>query len=141
MVRHKPGFLKRKSQVMEQCTDILPVVEHTELAPDQHPDEDRGPTGGLTPHHLRSSLKQLHQTFLLPGSQLRSATTAMAIVQTLHTVQQKGPLPVVETGGAEVPALTQHGHGHVVHQEADHHRGPPYQTYLIFEVGLLQPSV
>src|SRR5262249_45026683 len=141
MVRHKPGFLKRKSQVMEQCTDILPVVEHTELAPDQHPDEDRGPTGGLTSHYLRSSLKQLHQTFLLLGSQLRSATTAMAVVQTLPTLQPKSPLPAVETDGADAPACAQHCHGHVVHQEVNQHRGPPYQTYIVFEVGLLQLRV
>src|SRR5499433_4095815 len=126
---------------MEQCTDILPVVEHTELTPEQHPDEDRGPTGGLTPHHLRPSLKQLHQTFLLLGGELRSATAAMAVVQTIHTVQQKGPLPVVETGGTEAPALAQHCHGHVVHQEVNQHRGPPYQTYIVFAVGLLHPSL
>src|SRR5919197_4117783 len=35
MIRHKPGLLKRKSQVVEQGTDIMAVVEHTELAPDQ----------------------------------------------------------------------------------------------------------
>src|SRR5207253_10602665 len=66
MIRHKPGLLKGKPQVVEQGTDILAVVEHTELAPDEHPDADRVPTRGLQAHHLRPSLNQLSQAFLLP---------------------------------------------------------------------------
>src|SRR5713101_1281318 len=29
MIRHKMGLLKRKSHVVQQCTDILTIVEHT----------------------------------------------------------------------------------------------------------------
>src|SRR5262245_27221079 len=60
MVRHKACLLKRDPQVVQQRTDILPIVEHAKLPPDQHPEEDRGPTGRLTAHHLRASLQQLH---------------------------------------------------------------------------------
>src|SRR5215831_7692909 len=39
MIRHKAGLLKRKSQVVQQRTHILAVVEHAKLTPDQYPDE------------------------------------------------------------------------------------------------------
>src|SRR5215831_16184218 len=141
MIRHKAGLLKRKSQVVEQGTDIMAVVEHTELAPDQHPDADRVPTRGLQAHHLRPRLDQLYQAFLLPGGQLRSAPTAMARDQAVHATQQQGLLPTIDTGGAEAPALSQHRHGHVVHQEVDQHRGPPHPAHIIALIGVLQPAV
>src|SRR2546426_4493431 len=141
MIRHKPSLLKRKPQVVEKGTDILTVGEHAELAPDQHPNEHRVPTRRLTAHDEWSGLLEIHQAALLLGGQLRSATTAMAVAQTLQAMQQKGLLPVVETGGTEAPALAQDRQGHVVHEEVDQHRGPPHQTHIVFEVGLLQPGV
>src|SRR5262249_11848087 len=79
MIRHKASLLKRQAQVVQQRTHILAVVEHAELAPDQHPDEDRVPTGCLTAHHEWPCLNQLHQTLLLLGGQLRSAPTALVV--------------------------------------------------------------
>src|SRR6266511_2438877 len=67
--------------------------------------------------------------------------STMAVNQAVQAVEEKGPLPVVETGCTEAPALAQHRHGHVVHQQVDQHRRPPHQTHIVFEVGLLQPSV
>src|SRR5262249_32458896 len=74
MIRHKAGLLERKPQVVQQRTHILTVVEHTELAPDQHSNEDRIPTGRLTAHGERTGVNQLHQAFLRAGGQLRAAT-------------------------------------------------------------------
>src|SRR4029453_9095020 len=47
MIRHKAGLVKGKPQVVKQGTDILAVVEHPELAPDQQPDEHSVPTRRL----------------------------------------------------------------------------------------------
>src|SRR2546422_4491882 len=47
-------------------------------------------------HDEWSGLQEIHQAALLLGGQLRSATTAMAVAQTLQAMQQKGLLPVVE---------------------------------------------
>src|SRR5215510_8206928 len=105
MIRHKPGLLKGKPRVVKQGTDILAVVEYSELAPDQYPDEHSVPTSCLTAHDERPSLNQLHQAFFLPGGQLQTATTAMTVDQAVQAVEEKGPLPVVETVGTEAPSL------------------------------------
>src|SRR5215471_9656050 len=141
MIRHKPGLLKGKPQVVEQGTDILAVVEHPKLAPDEHPDEHRVPTSCLTAHDERPSLNQLHQAFFLPGGQFWTATTAMTVDQAVQAVEEKGPLPVVETGGTEAPALTQHRDGYLVHQHIEQHGGASHQAHIVFEVGLLQLGV
>ena len=65
----------------------------------------------------------------------------MVVDQAIETPQQKGLLPAIEAGGAEVPALTQHRHGHVVHKEVDQNRGPPHQTHIIAPIGMLQTAV
>src|SRR5215510_13388464 len=119
----------------------MAVIEHTELAPDQHPDADRVPTRGLQAHHLRPSLDQLYQAFLLPGGQFRSAPAAMAGDQAVHATQQQGLLPAIDTGWAETPALTQHRHGHVVHKEVDQYRSPPHQAHIIALIGALQTAL
>src|SRR5207244_5912680 len=108
------------------CTDILAIVKHTELTPDQHAEEDRGPTGRLKTHHKRTRLNELNQAFLLPRSQLWSATTTMVIGQTVHSPQHKGLTPLVDTGGAEAPAVTEPLHGYMVHKQVEQHRGAPY---------------
>ncbi len=141
MIRHKAGLLKRKPQVVQQRTHILAVVEHAKLTPDQHPDEHGGPTGRLTAHDEWTCVYQLHEASLLLGGQLRSATAPMAVDQAIETPQQKGLLPAIDAGGAEVPALTQHRHGHVVHKEVDQDRGPPHQTHIIAPIGMLQTAV
>src|SRR5713101_6236816 len=141
VVRHKPGLLKRKPQVVQQRTHILAVVEHTKFAPDQYSDEDRSPTGGLTAHHQWPCLNQLHQALLLLGTQLRSATAAMAIDQAGHPIQQKCLLPVVDTGSTESPALAQHRHGPVMHKQVEQHGGPSHQTDIIAPIGVLQTAV
>src|SRR5262245_65462008 len=46
MVRHKARLLKRKAQVVQQGTDIVAVVQHPKLTPDQDPDEERVPKIG-----------------------------------------------------------------------------------------------
>jgi hypothetical protein len=65
----------------------------------------------------------------------------MAVDQAVETPQQKGLLPAIEAGWAEAPALTQHCHGHVVHQEVDQDRGPSHQTHIITPIGVLQTAV
>jgi hypothetical protein len=129
--------LQGKPQVVESGTNILTVVEHADLAPDQHPDEHSIPTSRLTAHDAWTGLQELPQALRLLGGSLRSTTTAMAVAQTLQAMQQKGSLPVVETGRTEAPALAQDRPGHVMHQEVDQHRGPPHQPYIVFELGLL----
>src|SRR5262249_54678550 len=49
MVRDKARLLKRKPQVVEQRTHIMTVIEYAKLAPHQHPNQDRVPTGRPTP--------------------------------------------------------------------------------------------
>src|SRR2546423_8343774 len=95
----------------------------------------------LKTHDLRTCIDECYQAFLLLGGQLRSATATMAVDYTLHAAHQKGPLPVIETGRAEVPALTQHRHGHLVHQQVDQHGDPPYQTHIITLIGVLKPAM
>src|SRR5438309_11766514 len=97
MIRYKAGLLKREPQVGPQRTHVLAVVEHAELTPAQHPEEDRVPTGCLKTHHEWPGLDQLDQAFLLPRSQLRSAATTMTRDQAVHTAQQQGLLPGIET--------------------------------------------
>src|SRR5262249_41827693 len=46
----------------------------------------------------------------------------------------------LDASWAEAPALTQHRHGHVVHQEIDQDRGPPHQTHIIALIGMLQTA-
>src|SRR5215831_12168296 len=65
----------------------------------------------------------------------------MVIDQAVHAPQQKGLTPVVETGGAETPAFTEHLHWHMVHQQVEQHRGTPYQPYIIALIGVLQTTV
>src|SRR5215471_19106311 len=65
----------------------------------------------------------------------------MAIDQVVHAPQQKGLTPVVETGGAEAPAFTEHLHGHLVHQQADQHCDTPYQSHIITLIGMMQTAV
>ena len=84
MVRDQPGFLKRKAQIVEQCTDIVPVVEHAELPLDEHPDEDRIPTGGLKAHPQGPGIEQLDPAFLLRRGQLLRATAAVAVDQAVE---------------------------------------------------------
>src|SRR5262245_20466314 len=109
MVRDKARLLKRKPQVMQQRADIMAIVEDAKLAPDQHADYDRVPTGRLTAHHEWTGLDQLHQAFFLPGRQLLWATTAVPVDQAVQAAQQKSFLPVIETRRAEAPPCTQDG--------------------------------
>jgi len=141
MIRHQAGLVKRNPQVGQQRTHILAVVEHTKLPPDQPPDEPGGPTGRLTAHDQWTGLNQLAQAFLLLGSQLLGAPSTMAGDHAVQAVEEKGPLPVVETGGTAAPALAPHRHGHMVHQQVDQHRRPPHQTHIVFEGSLVQPRV
>src|SRR6516162_1736766 len=141
MVRDKTRLLKRKAQVMQQRTHILAIVEDAKLAPDQHAEEDRGPTGGLTAHHEWTGLNELNEAFFLPRRQLRSATTTMVINQTVHSLQHKGLTPLVETGGAEAPSFTEYLHWHLVYQQVEQHRGASYQPYVIALIGVLQAEV
>ena len=87
MIRHKAGLLKRKPQVVQQRTHVLAVVEHAKLTPDQHPDQDGGPTGRLTAHDERPGLNQLDQALLLARGQLRPATAAMVGGQAVDATQ------------------------------------------------------
>src|SRR5437867_5573429 len=105
MVRHKAGLLKRKTQVVQQRTHVLAVVEHAELPPDQHPDEHGGPTGRLTAHDKRPGLQQLDQAFFLAWGQLWSTPTAVLVDEAVHAAEQKSLLPGIEAGWAEAPAL------------------------------------
>src|SRR5262245_61349848 len=119
MIRDKTRLLKRKCQVVQQGTHVLAVVEHAELTPDAHPDQDRGPTGGLTAHDERPGLHQLPQAVFLAWGQLWSAPTAIVIDQAVHAPQQKGLTPLVETGDAEVPSFTEYLHGHLVRPQVE----------------------
>jgi hypothetical protein len=65
----------------------------------------------------------------------------MTVDQAVQAVEEKGPLPVVETGGTEAPALAQHRDGSLVHQHIDQHGGASHQAHIVFEVGLLQLGV
>src|SRR5262245_5560999 len=105
MVRDKACLLKRKAQVVQHRTHIMPIVEHAKLAPDQDPDEDRVPTGCLTPDHEWPGLDQLDQAFLLPRRQLWRAATTVTVDQAVHTAQHKSLLPSIETRWTEAPAL------------------------------------
>src|SRR5712692_1061597 len=141
MIGHKASLLKGKAQVVQQRTHILPIVEHAKLAPDQHPDEDRVPTGRLKTHHEWPGLDQFDQACLLSRSQLRSAATPVTIDQAVHAAQQKGLLPVIETSQAEAPALAQHRHGHMVHKQIEQHGDAPYQSHIIALIGVLKTTV
>src|SRR5262249_27676821 len=138
MVRDQTRLVKRKAQVMQPRTHILAIGEAAKLAPDQHAEEDRGPTGGLTAHDEWPGLNARNQAFFLPRRQLRWATAAMVRHQTVHALQHKGLTPWVETGGAEAPSFTEHLHWHMVYQQVDQHRGAPYQPHVIALIGVLQ---
>jgi hypothetical protein len=57
MIGDKAGFLKRKAQIVKQRTDIVAVVEHTKLPPDEDANQDRIPTGGLKADHERLGIQ------------------------------------------------------------------------------------
>src|SRR6516165_600374 len=141
MIRHETRLLKRKPQVVQQRTHIMSVVEHAELTPDQHPQEDGGPTGGLTAHHEWPRLDQRHQAFLLLRRQLRAAPTAMAVNQAVHAAQQEGLTPPREASRAERPLGAEYLHGHMVHQQVEQDRGPSHQTHIIALIGMLQTAL
>src|SRR5215470_2392749 len=141
MVRDKTRLLKRKAQVVQQCTHIMTVIEDAKLAPDQHADEDRVPTGRLTAHDERTGLDQLHQAFLLSRSQLWGAATTVTVDQAVQATQQKGLLPGIETRRAEAPALAQHRHRHLVYQQIEQYGEAPYQPYIIALIGVLETTV
>src|SRR5919198_1335328 len=119
----------------------MAIVEHPKLAPDEHPDEDRGPTGGLTAHDQRTRLQQLDQALFLLGGQLGLATAAMAVAQAVEAPQEKGCLPVIEARRTQPPALAQDRYGHVVHQQIDQYRDAPYQSHIIALISMLQTAV
>jgi hypothetical protein len=85
MIGDKPGFLKRKAQIVQQRTDIVAVVEHAKLPPDQHADEDRIPTGGLEADHQWPGIEQLDQAFFLRRGQLLGSTAAVVVDQAVET--------------------------------------------------------
>jgi hypothetical protein len=99
------------------------------------------PTGRLNTHHQWPSLTELPQAFFLPGSPLRAAPAAMVRDQAVHATPHQGLLPVLETGRAEAPTLTQHRHGDVVHKEVNQHGGAPHQAHIIFPIGVLKTAV
>src|SRR5712691_7942062 len=141
MVRHKARLLKRKPYVVQQRTDIMAIVEDTKLAPDQYPDEGGVPTGRLKAHDLWAGLKEFDQPFPLPWGQLRAPATTMVVDQAVHSVQQEVLAPRIEARRAEPPALAQHLHWHVVHEQVEQHGSPPYQTHIIFLIGLLKTAL
>ena len=65
----------------------------------------------------------------------------MAVDQAVKTPQQKGLLPAIDAGWAEAPALTQHRHGHVVHQQIKQHGDASYQAHIIALIGVLKSTV
>ena len=115
MFRDQTRLLKRRAEVVQQCTPIMTVVEDANLAPAQHADEDRVPTGRLPAHDERTGLEQLHQAFLLLRRQLRGRPLTVPVDQAGQAVQQKGLLPGIETRRAEAPALAQHRHRHLLY--------------------------
>jgi hypothetical protein len=64
----------------------------------------------------------------------------MAVDQAVKTPQQQGLLPALEAGWAATPALTQHRHGHVIHEEVNQDSGPPHHTHIIAPIGMLQTA-
>ena len=48
---------------------------------------------------------------------------------------------MVETGGAETPACTEHLDGPLVHQQIKAYRHTPYQPHIIALIGVLQTAV
>src|SRR5437764_14178501 len=141
MIRHKAGRLKRKPQVVQQRTHVLTVVEHAELPPDEHPEQDGGPTGRLTAYDERPGLNQLDQAFLLARGQLRPAPAAMVIGQAVHPLQQECLPPLGDAGEAEAPARPQALDRHVVYEQVDQHGGPPYKSDIIALIGVLKTAV
>jgi hypothetical protein len=99
------------------------------------------PTGRLTAHAERTGVNQLHQALWLARGQLRAPTAAMTGGQAVHATQQKGLLPGRETRRTEAPALAQHGNGHGVFQEVDHHGGTPHSPPIIAPIGVLKTAV
>src|SRR5215510_16509496 len=119
----------------------MTVVEDAKLAPDQHTDEARVPTGRLTAHDERTGLDQLHQAFLVLRSQLGGAATTVPVDHAGHTAQQQGLLPGIETRRAEAPALAQHRHRHLMYQQLKQHGEAPYQAHIIALIGVLKTTV
>jgi hypothetical protein len=141
MVGHQARLLQRKPHVVEQRPDILAGGEHAALAPAQHPDADRVPTGRLTAAAAWPGLSALDAAFVLLGGQLRSAPTARAGAEAIQAVQPQSLWPVVEAGSTAAPTCGQPRDGHVRPQEVEHHREPSHQAYIVFEVSLWQPGV
>src|SRR5712692_3500963 len=137
MVRDKTRLLKRKPQIVEQRTHIMAIVEHAELTPDQDAEQDRVPTRCLKADHQWTGLNECDQAFFLVWGQLRSTPTAMLVDEAVHAAEHKGLTPLVETGGAEAPSLTEHLHGYLVYQQVEQHRGAPYQPHIIALIGVL----
>ena len=119
----------------------MAIVEDAKLTPDQDPDEDGVPTGRFKAHDLRTGLKEIDQPFPLPWGQLRAAATTMVVDEAVHPVQYEVLAPCIEARRAEPPALAQHFHRHVVHEQVEQHGGPPYQTHIIFLIGLLKTAL
>ena len=69
------------------------------------------------------------------------ATTTVTVDQAVHTTQQKGLLPGIETRWAEAPALAQHRNGHVVYQQVDQYGGAPHQPHIIAPIGVLKTAM
>jgi hypothetical protein len=76
MRRHNAGLGARHPQGGQQCPPIRTVVTPTALAPEQHPAEDRRPTGRLTAHDARTCVKQRHAALRLAGGPLRAPPSA-----------------------------------------------------------------
>ena len=61
--------------------------------------------------------------------------------QAVHTAQQQGLLPVIETRQAEAPALAQYRHRHLLHQQIEQHGEAPHQAHIIALIGVLKTLV
>ena len=68
-------------------------------------------------------VNQFGQPLPLPWGELGAPSPAMAVDQAVYPMQQEVLAPLIEARRTETPALTQHRHGHVVHQQVDQHRG------------------
>jgi len=50
-------------------------------------------------------------------------------------------MPPIDAGRARPPLFAEPLNGHVIHQQGEQNRGPPYETHLIVLLSLLQPCV
>src|SRR5437763_1867118 len=76
-----------------------------------------------------------------PGVNFGRRPTPVAVDQAAYATQQKSLPPVIETRRAEAPALAQHRHGHLVHQQIDQPGNTPYQPHIIALIGVPQTAV